>query len=670
MLKVKTGVLLSLSCAVALHATQVEMGTIDVEAKLDTQVVKDVSGEDIKSADLAEALFKQSPSVSMVRRSGIANDIIVRGQKKDNINVTIDGAKIYGACPNRMDPPVSHVLTNNIDYIELNEGPFNVEDFGSLSADVKIHTKKPKKELSGELSYNIGSNSYKKAAFSISGGTDSVRFLLSTSYEKGKQYKDGDGNTFAQQQDNFIKTHPTLKGMGYLTSYRGMDAFIKKTVLAKMFWDITDTQTLEFSYTKDKSDNVLYPNTPMDADYDDGDIYNLIYTFKDLGKYSKKLTFSAYQSEVDHPMSNQYRKSTKLKGIIKHQLSTKTQGLKLKNELDISNHAVTLGLDYSKRNWDGGYYKNNNPFPVNKFHSIWESNTKNIAFFAKDKISFNQWDVNLALRYDHTNISTDRAGVDDNSYNGLSGNMYASYHPNQQSKYFAGFGVSSRVPDGKELYFHNKMGKEIGNTSLNKVQNTEFDIGAEYTFEDFTLKGKVFYSDLKNYIAYNATTNRFENVDANIWGIDISGTYIATESIYFDYGLSYQRGKKKDPLYKQSDKNLAEIPPLKLNLALNYDYDDSLSFKVEGIHSARWSKFDADNGEQALDSYTVLNLKASKTFAKHFEFTLGVDNLFDKTYAISNSYKDLTLIAGGGTDDVMLLNEPGRYIYANLKYTF
>ena len=36
----------------------------------------------IKSADLAEALSKNVPSISIVRRSGIANDIILRGQKK------------------------------------------------------------------------------------------------------------------------------------------------------------------------------------------------------------------------------------------------------------------------------------------------------------------------------------------------------------------------------------------------------------------------------------------------------------------------------------------------------------------------------------------------------------------------------------------------------------
>ena len=62
-----------------------------------------------------------------------------------------------GACPNRMDAPISHIVTNNVDHIEINEGPYNVEDFGVLSADVKVHTLKPSKEFSGEVGVNTGS---------------------------------------------------------------------------------------------------------------------------------------------------------------------------------------------------------------------------------------------------------------------------------------------------------------------------------------------------------------------------------------------------------------------------------------------------------------------------------------------------------------------------------
>ena len=83
-----------------------------------------------------------------------------------------------------------------------------------------------------------------------------------------------------------------------------------------------------------------------------------------------------------------------------------------------------------------------------------------------------------------------------------------------------------------------------------------------------------------------------------------------------------------------------------------------------------WSDFDAENGEQALDAYAVLNLKTIKQFGKNVEFTLGMDNVFNKTYTVSNTYKDLILLPSIGNNEVMLLNEPGRYVYANIKYTY
>ena len=78
----KKTIALSFVCVASLNATPIELGTIDVEEKVDTEVIKDVHGEEVKSADLGEALSKASSSVALVRRSGIANDIIIRGQKK------------------------------------------------------------------------------------------------------------------------------------------------------------------------------------------------------------------------------------------------------------------------------------------------------------------------------------------------------------------------------------------------------------------------------------------------------------------------------------------------------------------------------------------------------------------------------------------------------------
>ncbi len=690
MTRIKTGIYLSLACALSLQAAQVELGTIDVEAKIDTEIIKDVHGEDIKSADLAEALFKQSPSISLSRRSGIANDILLRGQRKDNINVTIDGTKVCGACPNRMDPPVSHVLTNNVDYIEINEGPYNVEDFGVLSGDIKIHTIQPAKEFEGDVNLGFGSWGYKKASLSASGTiTENVRFLLSASAETGEQYKDGDGNDFAGQIQREIDNGNTLiPSRQYQDRYKDRDAFSKKTVLAKLFWNITDNQELRLSYTANRSDNILYPSSAMDAIYDDSDIFNAEYIAKDLGRYSKELNVQIYQSEVEHPMSTVYR-NTALNDPMNpgnpnemtHALTTKMQGAKVKNSFDLDNHTITAGVDYSLRNWDGGYYKNGKPHMVPI--SIDDVDTENIALFLGDKIKIDKFVLDLGLRYDDTtitpghNIVKPKPVVQENrDYSELNGYIFGTYHADADTKYFAGVGKSSRVPDAKELYWMSMKNTLVGTNTLDATLNYEFDIGMEKKLEDATFKVKAFYSKLKDYIAYNdvfaadPTMGQYENVDAAIYGLELSGTYVATAELYFDYGMTYQRGKKDDPLTGQTGTDMPEIPPFKFNAAANYDYDESLTFRAEVIASDEWTDIDYENGEQPLDAYAVLNLKGTKKFGQNFELTVGVDNVFDKTYAVSNTYKDLILMPTGPNDTVMLMNEPGRYVYTNLRYKF
>ncbi len=675
----------SIVCATALFAAEADLGTIDVEGAMDTEVIKDVHGEDVQSADVAVALTAESASVSLIRRSGISNDIIVRGQMKDNIAVTIDGAKVCGACPNRMDPPISHVLSNNIDYIEINEGPFDVEDFGALSAGIKIHTITPEEDVHGDVNLNFGSWGYQKGSFSVSGGIGKVKLLLSGSGEKGGQYEDGDGNDFVGQINREIELGKIPASAQYQTQYQDMDAFEKKTGMAKLFWEIADNQELRLSYTGNRSDNVLYPSSKMDAISDDSDIFNVEYIATDLGKYSKELKVQAYQTTVEHPMSTMYRKSAEILGFeMTHSLDTKMQGAKIKNSLEMDNHLITGGLDYSLRNWDGGYYKNEIPLPEAKFHSIYDSDTENMALFLEDTINYDKLIIDLGLRYDDTTVSSQSIKQQDNNYNELNGFITGTYNYDESIKYFGGLGKSSRVPDAKELYWVGSMGNPIGTPDLANTVNYELDLGAELKYENTTFKAKAFYSMLNDYIAYNAsnikkmtvkgaqvpvTWNAYENVDAVVYGIELSGTYIATDSIYFDYGLAYQRGEKDQPLTGQTGTNMPDIPPLKFNASVNYDYDATLNMRAEVVAADSWSDFDAENGEQELDAYAILNLKVKKIFAGSFELTLGVDNVFDETYAVSNTYKDLVLLATPG-NEVMLLNEPGRYFYTNLRYKF
>lgn len=637
--------------AVLLNASEVtSLDTISVVETANSKIVKDVSDEQIKSADLAEALSKNVPSISLVRRSGIANDIILRGQKKDNINILLDDAKIYGACPNRMDPSTSHVLTNNIQSVKVIEGPYDVENFGTLSGLVKVETKEPTKDVHGEINLNAGSFGYKKASATVSGGTDRFKLLVSTSTEEGDQYKDGNGNDFSEQQIE--------KNVPYSNQYSNtkQKAFEKKTLLTKGQFNINDDQEIKLSYTANRSDNILYPTGSMDADYDDSNIYTVGYTARNLGDFSKELNLDYYYSDVDHPMSTTLRNrkmtptSMMTMDPMVSRLKTSIWGSKVKNSVEVADSLVTVGLDTSVRNWRA---------VDTATPSIPSSDTTNKAIFSKIEKSFGKLDLEFGTRYDYTDVDTSKAiNPEDKKYVGLNANVFGIYNIDENTKYFTGVGKSSRVPDARELYH-----STAGNSTLEQTKNYEADVGFDKTIGTFNIRPKLFYSVLKDYI-YNSGT--FENIDAKIYGLDVSGFYFMTENFSLDYGIAYQRGKK-DGEYTGNDKDLAEIPPLKGNLALNYEMNKS-KYTAEVVAVDSWDSYDSSAQEQELGGYAVFNLKYTNQLHKNIGLTLGVDNVLDKTYASTNTYQDITYLTVN--NERILFNDPGRYGYVNLKYSF
>lgn len=645
---------LSLVCtAMILNASETTLEDISVVEKVNMKTVKDVSANQIKSADLAEALTKKIPSISLVRRSGIANDIILRGAKKDNINVLIDNSKIYGACPNRMDPTTSHVLTNNIESVEVIEGPYDVENFGTLSGAVKIKTKQPSQDFKGEVNLNVGSFSYRKLSTTIQGGNKRVKLLISASTEESDPYKDGNGDNFKEQQ----KKHGVPTSNQYSSEADNKKAYEKKTLLTKALVNIDDSSELALSYTLNRSDEVMYPNTPMDGDYDDSDIYTISYTKRDLGKYSKELKAQYYYSKVDHPMSVKLRNSSTMMKEMTNHMKSSIWGAKVKNTMNLNDSLLTLGLDTSIRNWKGRKF--NNDLSVN-MTSLPSTDTTNKAIFAKHESSFGNIDLEVGTRFDNTKIDTDSSTKKDNKYNSLNGHIFAVINANDTTKYFAGIGKSSRVPDARELYYSGS-----GNEDLDDTKNYELDLGFQKNYENSMLKTKVFYSVLKDYV-YNNNGTTFENIDAKIYGIELSGLYAINDEFTLDYGASYLKGKKDDSLAGQSDKDMAEIPPLKANVSLSYENNKS-KFTTQVLAVKSWSDYDSDNGEQELPGYAVVNVKYDYMVNKHFELAAGIDNIFDKTYASTNTYNDIKYIGSGDTE---LINEPGRYLYTNLKFKF
>ena len=655
----KKTITLSLLVFSSLYASDVELSPIQVESTTITEVAQNAQ----TSADVAQALSTTVPSIDMSRRSGIANDILIRGQKRDNISVEVDGTKVYGACPNRMDPPISHIVANQIETIEVIEGPYDVTTYGNLSGGVKITTKKPTKELKGQINLGFGAWNYKKFGVSGSGGNDFIRMSITASTESSDQYRDGNSDTLAQQVK---KSAPV--GNQYQAQYEDMQAYKKNSLMAKAFITTAKNQELRLSVTANRSDNVLYPNSPMDAIYDDSNIYSIAYNIDNISDIYKNINLQYYYSDVDHPMSTEYRKAAlnPSKNKTNHMWTT-MQGVKLKNSFTMNTYKLLIGLDGSRRTWRGEYVNNVSGTVLGD--SIDHALTKNSAIFTTLQKQYDALHVKIGARYDHSSVQDDNIAHKSNSYNGLGINIFTTYALNKENKIFLGIGQAYRVPDGRELYF--LKGGLVGTPTLNQTKNQEVDLGYKTDNNYFKLKIKGFYSKLKNYIYINATktTNIFENIDATIYGAELSGSYYISDDATLDLGASYKRGKKDYALSGQTNMNLADIAPLRANIALNYEYATNSIATLEMQASDRWTKIDDENGEQILAGWAILNAKVKHAVNKKFDLTLGINNMLNKTYALSNTYADLTLITTG-SGEKLLINEPGRYFYTNLDFKF
>ena len=89
-----------------------------------------------------EILLDAIPGVSILSRGNFAQEPVIRGMAGSQINILVDGMRIYGACTDRMDPASSYVEPNNLRRIKINHGP-GFETGHSLGGGINFELLKP-----------------------------------------------------------------------------------------------------------------------------------------------------------------------------------------------------------------------------------------------------------------------------------------------------------------------------------------------------------------------------------------------------------------------------------------------------------------------------------------------------------------------------------------------
>ena len=639
-----------------------ELHLEEVEVKEKKEIISKEEITEGAGKDTGEIL-EDKAGVWKLRKGAIANDIVIRGFQKSNLNFMIDEGRIYNACPNRMDPPLFHVDPSEIESVEVIKGPYDVENYGTLGGSVKIKTQKPTLGFKGRLSLKGGSFGYINPSLKLSYGKDPFFGMLGYSFQYSKPYVTGDGKPLTDYAD-------------YKEKFKDSTAFNINTLWLKGGYK-RGKGKLEVSYTAQKSRDILYPYLMMDAIENSMDRVSTKLNLKGID-------INAYYSQVSHLMNNSKRNASM---FMETDARSETYGAKIR----VKGKRLRAGLEVLGWLWDskttmGSSTQNTIPrvefLDLGIFGEYSKRLSKNIG-------------IKAGLRIDKTSMKADPEKANTDMYFTYhntrklnaeeiypSGNVQIFYEPGKNLRIFGKLGHAFRSPDPQERFFalnrmgmmENRYGDWVGNPNLKGTKNTEIDAGIEYKGGNFNIKASLFYSILTDFItvhrvsAVNSTgignkAKTYTNVNANIYGGEISGIFLISQNLFIDTNLSYTRGtKEKDPSRNIYDTDIAEIPPLKGRVALRYDKWKYFA-QIETQFQATQDNVDSDLGEKKTPGWAIVNLKAGVKY-KGINFLAGINNLFNKEYYQHLSYLRDPFSTGNK------IPEPGRNYYLNLEYAF
>lgn len=704
-----TARLLALALAPALAAAaepdeaprgEVILEELEVKSRLaprvDTLEVREV--RETPARDLGEALDQQL-GAAKIRKAGIASDVQLRGMKRDDVNVLVDGARVHGACPSRMDPPAFHLDYAEVDRVEVRRGPFDVAQPGGLGGLLDVRTRAAGRGVGTELNVGYASAQAVVTSGVISYGGERAGLLVGGSFKQAQPYQSGDGRNFTEAVPATLGGVPNpgrfRDTSGHQTAYDVRSGWAKVNLLP------AEGHRLELAYTRQSADDVLYPYLLMDGIADDTDRVSASWSAGAMGPLSRARG-EAFWTRVAHDMDDRGRCSSAADpaacaGALPERWSMRTAGRtwtsggKLEGVLgDPDELELRAGADLLVRNWDNVTTRVRRAMPGMPYAS--EASIPDVTQTlagAYGEVKRSLGGGFMATAGARVDVAYSRAAVDRSDLYAafrpgtvpdrtrtdtlLGGNVQLDWQVAPGASLFAGYGHASRVPDAQERYMalSGMMGKPtwLGNPSLRPVQNDEVDLGGRYTAGGVLLRAQAFHAWVTDYVTLAPltvtpagggtplTARTYENVRARLWGGEASARVALPLRLVASASLAYTLGQNES-----AGTPLAEITPLRAAVSLRHDARFFFA-EVEEQWAARQDRVDPALSEQPTSAWFITNVRAGVEW-KGVKAFAGVRNLLDKQYVEHLSYQRDPFASG------VKVPEPGRTLYSNLQYTF
>lgn len=601
-------------------------------------------------------LLKSVAGVNVIRKGGSSGDPLLRGLGGSRLLISANDQFVLGGCPARMDPPTAYLFPASYDRVIVTKGPQAVNQGpGMIAGSVRfIRDEKRLTEPTAKLDAAVtrGSFARRDAYFDGTLGNQYGWLRINATENASKDYKDGSGKTV---HSAFNRHNQMIQGALTPTA---------DTLIAA-----------QYERSRGHAD---YADRSMDGSQFDRDAWSVKLRQQNITSWLSQVQLEYGYSDIDHVMDNfSYRNPPPMKmNPNMHMYSVmnparKIKTAKLSGQIELGNTSTEVGIDWqndqvrtrpmvmSKNKWQAEQFKQK-PFE-------WSQTDKRYGIYLQ-----NQWNISednrLVSGYRHDWTKIDFNPKKHQQYasrylhqsEGLNAGFLRFEHANNQITHYIGYGFADRAPDYWE------RGK-VNGEKLTKETNHEIDAGITYQGSSFHSGIDLFAGRINHFILMENQQNQTaaRQINAQRYGFEAKTDWAFAPHWQLGSSLAYTYGKNRT-----DGRPLAQTPPLEWRTHLNWDNG---RFSVGGLWRVataqhRYARNQGnivgmDLGES--HGFGTLALNAGWKADKHTLLQLGVDNVFNKTYAEAvnkSSYDFDTYVVQDKR-----INEPGRTLWARLQ---
>ena len=625
-----------------------------------------------------DKIYERLGSISLISRGAYAKEPVLNGFSAGQINVTIGGMKMFGACTDKMDPVTSYVEPVNLKSIQINQGTTGNKNGSTIGGTFDMQLQAPEKSIFRlETGVNYETVSKGKTVFFLSNyGKDKWAYRISGVYKHYSPYTGGNGVIVP------------------FTQYEKVNLF------QSVLFSPAAGQYLIFDWLIDDAYNIGYPALPMDVSRAKGRIYSLQYApeqFPGISGFNAKI----YYNSIYHLMDDSKRDSLyfvedshtgKLDSVyMKMDMPgwSRTYGAFAEGKTRWSDRNLLSFKFESYSNWQKAemtMYMNNlsNPGEPPMYAETWPEHRRTVSgLFLRNDYALSEMfilGVDLRVDYSLSKVLSEQGkqqfsslGYDvDKTYNEFirSANLTMAFNSAIPWQAKAGAGFGERLPTLSEQFgfylFNAHDGYDyIGSPDIKMEKSLNLFGNLSYTQRAVKFSVEARYNHISDYIIgliaedyealnlYAAGTKKYENINfATIFSTNFQFFWKPLPALEFFNILKYNWGETYE------NEPLPLMPPLK-NLFTVHLEKGNYQLQLENESSAAQNRINTAYGETKTPGFLLFHIRTGykiQTGKSTIQLNAGVENLLNKAYSEHLDWGHY--------------NRPGRNFYFMISYKY